>query len=66
MKKRLLSIVLLFPLLARAGEPVDLARRVADRVVDRSRFHLEYRLQRAPSDFGCVDFGRCMVRPGVA
>ena len=66
MKKWYLPIVLLSPLLARAGEPLDLARRVADKVVDSTRFELEYRLQKADGDFGCVDFGRSMDRPGVA
>ncbi len=66
MKKGLLPIVWSLPLLVRAGEPIELARRVADRVVDRTRFDLEYRLQQAPDDFGCVDFGRSMDRPGVA
>lgn len=66
MKKWLLPIVWSFPLLARAGEPLELARRVADKVVDRTRFDLEYRLEKAPDDFGCVDFGRSMDRPGVA
>ena len=66
MKKWLLPIVWSLPLLVRAGEPIELARRVADRVVDWTRFDLEYRLQQAPDDFGCVDFGRSMDRPGVA
>lgn len=64
--KRLLFSALLIPALLRGAEPLELARRVADKVVDNTRFELEYKLQSAYPDFGCVDFGRCMDRPGVA
>ena len=64
--KRLLIPALLIPALLRGAEPLELARRVADKVVDNTRFELEYKLQSAYPDFGCVDFGRCMDRPGVA
>lgn len=64
--KRLLFLGLFVPLTMRAASPLDLACRVADKVVDHTRFELEYRLQKADGDFGSVDFGRCMDRPGVA
>lgn len=59
----LLIPALLIPALLRGAEPLELARRVADKVVDNIRFELEYKLQSAYPDFGCVDFGRCMDRP---
>ena len=64
--KRLLFFLLPIAVPAPAAEPLDLACRVADKVVDDTRFELEYKLRSAPSDFGCVDFGRCMDRPGAA
>lgn len=64
--KRLLFLLLLSPALIRGAEPLGLARRVADKVVDNTRFELEYKLQNAYPDFGCVDFRPLLGPSGVA
>ena len=64
--KRLFLLLLLLPIGVWGSEPLRLACRVADKVVDHTRFELTYKLQSPPSDYLVVDFGRCMDRPGVA
>ena len=64
--KRLLFSALLIPALLRGEEPLRRPPCRRQKVVDNTRFELEYKLKSAYPDFGCVDFGRCMDRPGVA
>ena len=45
--RRLLFLALLAPALIRGAEPLELARRVADKGVDNTRFELDYTLQSA-------------------
>lgn len=52
---------------AAASAPLDVARRIADRVVDHTRFEFEYVVRPTYPDAETVDFGRsCQPGLGVA